>query len=127
MKNLDILAIVSAYTAKKEKGDGIKLPAAVAWKRRLNLDKLFKAKALIDEALNEIGQKYADDDHSDPADDGGRRVKPEYVQEYATEQAEILAQETDVDIRMVRIEELGDIALTDADMDTLAFMLEEEA
>lgn len=126
MKNLDILAITNAYTAQKEKGDGLRLPAAVAWKRRLNLDKLIQAKRLIDEALNEIGQKYADDDHSDPAEDGkGRKVKPEYVQEYATAQGEVLSQETPVDIQKIRIEDLGDIALTDADMDTLAFMIEE--
>ena len=126
MKNLDILVTISAYMAKKEKGEGVKFPAAVAWKRRLNFDRLLRAKTLIDEALNEIGQKYADDDHSDPAEDGkGRKVKPEYVQEYATAQGEVLSQETPVDIQKIRIEDLGDIALTDADMDTLAFMIEE--
>lgn len=126
MKNLEITAIVNAFMVQKQKGEGIKLPATIAWKRRVNLDKLIQAKRLIDEALNEIGQKYADDDHSDPAEDGkGRKVKPEYVQDYATAQGEVLSQETPVDIQKIRIEDLGDIALTDADMDTLAFMIEE--
>ena len=124
MKNLDILAIVSAYTAKKEKGDGIKLPAAVAWKRRLNFDKLFKAKGIIDEALREVGQRFSDDEHSEATEDGGRKVKPEYMQEFVTAQGEILTQDTPVDIQKVSIDAIGDVELTDADMDTLAFMIE---
>ena len=124
MKNLDILAITNAYTAQKEKGNGLRLPAAVAWKRRLNLDKLFRAKALIDEALNEVGQRFVDDEHSEAAEDGNRKIKPEYMQEFVTAQGEILTQDTPVDIQKVSIDAIGDVELTDADMDTLAFMIE---
>lgn len=125
MKNQEIVAIVNVYTAIHSTGEGLKLPAKVAWIRRLNMDKLFRAKGLIDEAMKEIAQKYSDDEHSTPAEEGnGRTVKPEYIPEYAKEQAEILAQDTDIEIRKVNIEELGDIQLTDAEMDTIAFMLE---
>lgn len=124
MKNLEILSIVNTYSAQKEKGEGIKLPAAVAWKRRLNLDKLFKAKGIIDEALKEVGQKYADDEHSTEAEDGNRKVRAEYMQEFVTAQGEILTQETPVDIQKVPIDAIGDVELSDADMDTLAFMIE---
>ena len=125
MKNIDILAIANAYTVQKEKGDGLRLPASVAWKRRLNFDKLFKAKVLIDEALKEVGQRYSDDEHSEAAEDGNRKVKPEYMQEFVTAQGEILTQDTPVDIQKVPIDAIGDVDLTDADMDTLAFMIEE--
>lgn len=126
MRNLEIANIVTAYTAQKEKGDGIKLPAAVAWKRRVNMDKLFRAKKLIDDALKEIGEKYADDEHSVEGENGSRKVKEKYLGEYFRAQGEILAQDTEVDIRKVKVEDLGDIELSDADMDTLAFMLEDE-
>ena len=126
MKNLEIVAIVNVYTAQKEKGEGIKLPAKVAWKRRVNMDKLFHAKGIIDEALKEIGQKYADDEHSTEAEKGnGRKVKPEYMEEFVLAQGEILTQDTEVDVQKVKIEDLGDVELSDADMDTIAFMLEE--
>lgn len=121
MKNLDILAIVSAYTDKKS---DIKLPAAVAWKRRLNLDKLFKAKAIIDEALKDVGQRFSDDEHSEATEDGNRKVKPEYMQEFVTAQGEILTQDTPVDIQKVSIDAIGNVELSDSDMDTLAFMIE---
>lgn len=124
MQNLEIVGIINAYMAQKEKGEGLKLPAAVAWKRRLNLDKLFKAKAVIDEAMKEIGQKYADDDHS-VQDGDGRKVKPEFIADYAKEQAELLAQDTPVEITKVSIDDIGDVVLSDAEMDTLAFMLKE--
>ena len=124
MQNLEIVGIVNAYTTNKGK-DGVRLTAAVAWKRRVNLDKLFKAKAIIDEALREINERYADDEHS-VEEDGNRKVKPEYLADFVREQGEILAQDTEVDVRKVKIEELGNVELTDADMDTLAFMIAEE-
>lgn len=121
MKNIEILTITTTYADKKR---DIKLPASVAWKRRLNFDRLFKAKALIDEALQELSHKYIDDDHSDATEDGGRKVKPEFLQEFLTAQREILEQETPVDVQKVSIDAIGDVELSDADMDTLAFMIE---
>lgn len=121
MKNVEIMSIVASYL----KGTSFKLPVSVAWKRRLNMDKLAKAKAVIDEALKEAVAPYLDDEHSTESEDGGRAVKPEYLNEFYKVQEEILAQETDVDIKKISIEELGDLELTDSDMDTLAFMIEE--
>lgn len=147
MKNLEIAAIVGAYTAKrnetaalKEKNvevSELKLPAAIAWKRRVNLDKLIKAKTLIDEALKEISEKYSADTYSDEkeitvvGEDGKettkteRFVKAEFIDDFRKEQTDILDQDTDVSIKKVKIEELADLSLSDDDMDTLAFMIED--
>ena len=54
-----------------------------------------------------------------------RVIKPEYVADFRREQAEIMEQDTEVEIRKVSIQELGNIELSDADMDTIAFMLED--
>ena len=136
MQNLEIMGIVNAYMAKKEQDakdrkegvyvDEMKLPAAVAWKRRVNMDKLFKAKALIDDAMKELSEKYADDEHSVEGENGVRRVKEEYLPEYLKAQGEIMAQDTELDIRKVKIEDLGEIELSDSDMDTIGFMIEGE-
>ena len=90
------------------------------------MDKLFKAKALIDDAMKELGEKYADDEHSVEGENGVRRVKEEYLPEYLKAQGEILAQDTELDIRKVKIEDLGEIELSDSDMDTIGFMIEGE-
>lgn len=121
MINLEIVSIVTAY----QRGTSLKLPAAVAWKRRVNMDKLFRAKKLIDEALQEARQPYLDDEHSTEVDGGNRQVKPEYIDEFVRSQNEVLSQETDIDIKKVKIEDIGDIEISDADMDTIAFMIEE--
>ena len=122
MKNIDILTIVTAY----QQTDGtLTLPAKVAWTRRVNIRKLIEAKSIIDEALQEIQRQYADDTHSEESEEG-RVVKPQYRAEFAKAQADILTQDTDVDIKKVPIEELGDITLTDRQMDTIAFMIAEE-
>lgn len=122
MRNLEIMSITNAY----QKTDGtLKLPVSVAWTRRVNMSKLLSARRIIEEALKEVQVKYADDEHSDPSEEGdGRTVKPEYMAEFAKDQSEILLQETDVDIKKVPVEALGDIVLTDTQMDTLAFMIE---
>lgn len=129
MKNTEIVAITDAYAAQKGKTDQVKLPVAVAWKRRLNMEKLTEARRIIDEAVNEIQSRFADDFHSTektgPAGEKLRQVKPEYMAEFVKAQMDIMNQDTDVTISKVPIEALGDIALTDRDMDALAFMIQE--
>lgn len=127
MRNIEIVGIVTDYTTQRKEGKGITLPAAVAWTRRVNMEKLFSAKKLIDEAIQEIQQRYADDEHSTETKDKSgntvRSIKPEYLEEYYKAQSDIMVQETDVEIKKVKVEDLGDIVLSDADMDTIAFML----
>lgn len=127
MKNYEIVTIINAFDRLKNSNEsGPLLPASVAWKRRLNLTKLLDANRVISEALNEVSDKFADDAHSyDDKEKNARLVKPEFMNEFARLRTEILEQETDVDIKKVKIEEIGDIVLSEADMDTLAFMIEE--
>lgn len=139
MKNVEILGIVTAYTEQKEaiskarkEGkavDELRLPAAIAWKRRVNIDKLFQAKKLIDEAMDDIKKRYSDDEHSEEATSAAgekvRAIKSKYQAEFMKEQGDILIQDTDVDIKKIKIEDIDGIALTDEDMDTLSFMIEE--
>jgi hypothetical protein len=89
------------------------------------MDKLFKANTLVDEALEDARKPFLDDEHSKAVEDGGRQVLPQYIKEFLKAQSEVLEQETDVDIKKVRIEDIGDIEISDADMDTIAFMIEE--
>ena len=132
MRNDDILFVVNSYYALKGK-ETVTLPASVAWKRRLNLKELIKASETINEALEEIKQKYSDDDHSSPKtvkdandkDVETRVVKPEYLSDFIKEQQEVLTQETDVTVRKIKIEDLGSIDLSDDMLDTLEFMIEE--
>ena len=128
MKNIDIMGILTAFESNKE--SEMKLPISVSWKRRQNLKELTNAGTLIREAQNEINKRYMDDEHSVPdgTDKGGdsRKVKPEFVADYVREQGELMEQETEVKILKIKIGEIGDLALSDRDMDTLMFMIEEE-
>lgn len=127
MKNYEIAAIINAFERLKNSDEsGPLLPASVAWKRRLNLTKLIEANRVITEALDEVSNKYADDTHSyEDKEKGMRLVKQEFLADYAKARTEILEQETDVDIKKVKIDDIGDVVLSETDMDTLAFMIEE--
>ena len=103
----------------------MKLPAKVAWIRRVNMEKLFQAHKIISDALAEAREPFLDEAHSTATEEGGRQIHPEYTADFMKAQDDILSQETDVDIKKVRIEDLGDITISDSEMDTLAFMLEE--
>lgn len=132
MLNSDILIIVNSYYALKGK-ETVSLPASVAWKRRLNLKDLIRASETINEALQELSNKYNDDAHSmtkKVVDTNGKEtetkvVKPEYLTDFINAQKEILAQDTDVTIRKIKIGELEGISLSDEILDTLEFMIEE--
>lgn len=138
MKNYEIVNLVRTYVAvRNAKTEEVKLPAAVAWKKRLNFDKLSHANELIVEAQKEINERYSDDEHSLEVevtykDEDGmtkkkteRRVRDEFVTEFEKELKTLFDQETDVDIKKVKIDDLNGVDLTDADMDTLWFMIEE--
>ena len=95
MKNYEIVNLVRTYVAvRNAKTEEVKLPAAVAWKKRLNFDKLSHANELIVEAQKEINERYSDDEHSVEVevaykDEDGmmkkrpeRRVRDEFVTEF---------------------------------------------
>lgn len=133
MKNEEIYTIARAYMkVRGEEKDAkvIKLPAKVAWARRVNMDKIMSAAKLIEEAITEIRDRYISDEKSEAfkAEDGseGRKIKPEFMEEFRKENEDLLNQDTDISIKKVKIEDLGDVELSDDDMDTLMFMIEEE-
>ena len=125
MKNIEIIAIMRSYMKEREEKKSITLPAAVAWKRRLNMKKISEAANTIEEALAEVDSLYSDDEHSKKTDNG-RQVKDEFLREYYDKRREVLDQETDLEIKMVGIEEIEGVNLNDDDLDTLAFMIKEE-
>lgn len=121
MKNYDIINISNAY----QNTDGkLKLPVSVAWKRRLNFKKIMEARRVIDETIREIGQEFLDDEHSFPAEGDRREIKPEYRDEYVKRVREIEEQDTPIDILKIdSIDELGDIDISDVELDTIVFMV----
>lgn len=136
MNNLDIMSITASYVnhknevAKaKQAGEAVHelaLPAKVSWKRRLNMKKLLSARSTIEEALSEIDSIYMDDEHSKKDESGNKVINPEFREEYIKKRMEIFEQDTEIDLAKIKIGELEGIDVTDEEMDTLLFMIEEE-
>ena len=143
MKNRDILTVAMAYYEEKKenercKKDGLYItevsyPAAVAWKRYLNFKDILAARDVIVQAMDEVKKSYFDDSHSNPTGEldpnSGteiRRIKDEYLEEFKQRLDDILDQDTDLNIRKIKISEIPDVVLTESDLSTLAFMIEEE-
>lgn len=125
MTNNEVKSIVDAYTKIKENGTDSKIPVRAAWTRRKNLKKIMEAYATYREAFSDIQQKYADDEHSVEHANGDRQIKMQYMPQYQKEIAELLSLDADVTFEKIKIEDLGDCVLSDTEMDTLAFMIEE--
>lgn len=131
MKNAEIVAVLNHFAelekAEKDGAEPLKLSAATAWKRRLNRKALSGVSEEIEKALEEVRNIYRDDEHSeaDPNNADVRNIKPQYRVEFAKKQKDILDQCTDMEIRMVKLSDLPE-TLTDLQMDTLEFMVEEE-
>lgn len=134
MKNSEILLVLNSYYALK-KDDSSCLPTDIAWKRRLNIRELEVAAKVINEALTDLDDKYADEEHSevkaitdkDGNESNVRVVKSEYIDAYAKEKADLLNQDTDVKIRKFKMEDLGKKEITEKVLDTLEFMAEEDS
>ncbi len=122
MLNKEIVAIIDAINNSDH---SVKFPVAVAWKRRLNKKALMDADAVIEEALNELKSDFSDDERS-TADGDKRMVKPEFMNDFIKRYNEIMAQETDVKIQKIKLSELDGLNLSDKDMDSLEFMIEDE-
>lgn len=122
LKNYEILDIKEAFNRATST---LTLPIAIAWKRRLNYEKINNISRIIFEALDDVSKNYTDDKYSYIEEEtGNRKVRDEYIAEFTQKRSEILNQETEIDIQMVDIEDLGDnLTISDSDMDTLAFMI----
>ena len=120
MENREIKRIAVAFANSDR---DLKLPVKVSWKRRVNRKRIADACQIIDEALRDLANRYADEEHSYMDENKRRRVKEEFMKEYIAAVEEIMAQEQDVNIDTVKLEDMGDIEITDSDMDTLEFMI----
>lgn len=125
MTNNEVKSIVDAYTKIKENGTDSKIPVRAAWTRRKNLKKIMEAYATYREAFVDLQQRYSDDEHSVEHANGDRQIKMQYMPQYQKEVTELLNLEADVTVEKIKIEDLGNCALSDTEMDTLAFMIEE--
>lgn len=139
MKNFEIVDITNSYLKLKNSDKvSMSLPIVVSWKRRVNLKKLLKIRDTIFEAVSELDKLYFDEDHSTELTDSDgkkikdangenlRAVKEEFREEYVTKKKELFDAETDVEIKKVKLEDLKDVTLSDDEMNTLMFMIEEE-
>lgn len=125
MTNNEVKSIVESYTELRNKGTDSKIPIKAAWVRRKNLKKILDAYATYKEAFNELQQRYSDDEHSVEKENGDRQIRFQYMPQYQKEVTELLNLEADVAIEKIDLEDLGDCSLTDVEMDTLAFMINE--
>ena len=123
LTNLEISNILSAYNANLK--SEMKLPISIAWKRKKNIKKLQSIWEAADEMIKELKDKYFVDGNTFKDEKGRVCLKEEHTAELLNEQNEIMKQENEIEIATVKIEELGDISLTDLDMETISFMIEE--
>lgn len=121
MKNSEITAITNAIPLAPE----TKLPIAAAWSRRLNLKKLQEARQTIDEAVRDLNKDFIDSGKVIDEGEGQYKIMDQHMPEYTARMKELMDLEQEIEIRKVKIEDLGDISVSEAEMDALMFMLEE--
>ena len=124
--NSDILSIVGFANAEGSfvNNPGVKLTVKFAWNWRKNIKKLQDLANDINDMRQRIMEEFSDDEHS-YANEDGRFVKDEYLQEYTGRIAELYAQENDVEVAKVKIEDLGNFEISVPEMDAIGFMIEE--
>ena len=125
MTNNEVKSIMEAYSAMREAKSDTKIPVRAAWIRRKNLKKIAEAYATYREAFAELQQRYSDDEHSVLHENGDRQIRMQYMPQYQSEVSELLSLDAGVTVEKIKLEDLGECNLSDSEMDTLAFMIEE--
>jgi hypothetical protein len=126
LTNSEILTITGFAKASSSfvNNPAAKLTVKFAWNWRKNLKKLQELTDEINAMRQKIVDEFSDDEHS-YANDDGRFVKAEYLEEYASKVDELLSQENEVEISKIKIEDLGNIEISIPEMDAIGFMIEE--
>jgi len=126
LTNFEVLNIVAGIQqeifANKESEFSLKF----AWKLRKNTKILANLNEAINEKLAELERPYADDEHSEAAEDGNRQIKQEYALEFAQKRNELYALENEVEINMATVDEIGAEKISPNVLNLLSFMLEDD-
>ena len=113
------LKIVSAKDSFRN-NTALKIPGALDWSLRVNLKKLNEIYALYEEARIELGQRYISEGKVE-----NDFVKPEYKKDYQNDLVELLEQESEIDIRPLKIKDFIDIPLSMPEKDFMLYMCDE--
>ena len=132
LTNAQVINIINGVNNSKDLVEN-EFPIKFAWLFQKNIKILNELADMINQQLITLESKYADDEHSvneEMVDDNGktqikRVVKPEYVQQFMKQRMEFLNLDNDINIQTFKVEDLGDINISLAVMNTLSFMLEE--
>lgn len=102
-----------------------KVAFSILWRLDGNFRKLSDISSRVDDEINKINSKYLDDKYSYD-DEGGRRVKPEYLNDYNSSISEVLSTENEIEISTVTFSELDKYDLVPSDFQSIRFMIEED-
>ena len=103
--------------------NNIKFPIKVIFYLQKNKNELFRLAQEIEQQRIEIAKKYG----SLEEEKGQYNIPPEKIKDASEEIMELFNLTQEVKIYKIKIEDFGDIKLTPKEMESLLFMIEEEA
>ena len=103
--------------------NNIKFPIKVIFYLQKNKNELFHLAQEIEQQRIEIAKKYG----SLEEEKGQYNIPPETVKDASEEIMELFNLTQEVKIYKIKLEDFGDIKLTPKEMESLLFMIEEEA
>ena len=103
--------------------NNIKFPIKVIFYLQKNKNELFRLAQEIEQQRIEIAKKYG----SLEEEKGQYNIPPETVKDASEEIMELFNLTQEVKIYKIKLEDFGDIKLTPKEMESLLFMIEEEA
>lgn len=99
----------------------IKLPGALDWSLRINLNKIKEIHNVYIEALTELAKKYVNDGKVE-----GDKIKPEFIREYNMELNVLNVQENEINFRPIKVKDFIDLELSVPEKDFLLLMCEDD-
>lgn len=119
--NKDIYRITKQLLSEF-KDNNIILPIQINYSIQYNLDKLVHLYNLIEGSRNSLGEKYG----TFLEEERVYKIFPENIEKAQMELDKLFEIEHNVDIKLVSLEDLKELPLTNTQMAALLFMIEEE-
>lgn len=103
-----------------------KLPVRILWTINGNVKAIKSVLDRITEAEQKINEEYFNEEKSNSTENGQLEIKAEYRQEFIDKKKQLMEIENEVEITMIKLDELESFNFVPSDFASIEFMVTDE-
>lgn len=130
LRNYEIIDIANRLNNRdsiiNSKDTDKKLPVRILWTINGNVKAIKSVLDRITEAEQKINEEYFNEEKSNSTENGQLEIKAEYRQEFIDKKKQLMEIENEVEITMIKLDELESFNFVPSDFASIEFMVTDE-